>query len=68
MRGAPRSGLRHLRQRGAALIVTMLLFAVIGITALLALARGTESEAEKERRTSEARSLGARVRRIPSGC
>ena len=54
MIGAPQTGLRPRRQRGAALIVTMLLFAVIGITALLAVARGTESEAEKERRTSEA--------------
>ena len=51
MSGAPRSGLR---QRGAALVVTVLLFAMIGVTALLAVARGTETDAEKERRTSEA--------------
>ena len=42
------------RQRGAALIVAVLLFAMIGVTTLLAFARGSESEAEKERRTTEA--------------
>ena len=41
-------------QRGAALIVAVVLFALIGVTAILAVARGTDSEAEKERRTTDA--------------
>lgn len=44
---------RH-RQAGAALIVAVLLFALIGISALIAVARGTDSQAEKDRRTAEA--------------
>ena len=49
-----RSGVRSRRQRGAALIVSVLLFAVIGVTALLAFARASESEAGRDRRTTEA--------------
>ena len=46
--------LRPRRERGAALIVSVLLLAMIAVTALLAFARGSESEAERDRRTSEA--------------
>ena len=49
-----RSGARSRRQRGAALIVSVLLFAVIGVTALLAFARASESESDRDRRTTEA--------------
>lgn len=54
MNGSLRSALRSRHQRGAALLVTMLLLGLISITALLAFARGAESEADKERRTSQA--------------
>lgn len=43
-----------LRQRGAALIATLILFTMIGVTALLAFARATDGEAERDRRTSAA--------------
>ena len=54
MRSPLRSSLRHGRERGAALIVSFLLLAMIAITFLLAFARASESEAQRDRRTSEA--------------
>lgn len=51
---APTRGMCLQRQRGAALIAALVFFVLIGIGAVLAVARGTDSQVEKERRTQHA--------------
>jgi hypothetical protein len=50
----PRFGPRRHTQQGAALIVAVVLFTLIGVTTILAVARGTDEQTQKDGRTAEA--------------